>query len=65
MESEELPFHRRVREGYLDFARQEPDRYHVVDATQAADAVAGEVATVTMERALAHGVGRRQGGSSG
>ncbi len=32
-ELEDLPFHRRVREGYLKMAAAEPDRWLVVDAT--------------------------------
>jgi dTMP kinase len=32
-EDEDLAFHRRVREGYLDLARSEPERYRVVPAT--------------------------------
>ena len=31
-EQESLAFHRRVRSGYLDMARQEPGRFVVVDA---------------------------------
>ncbi|MDP9325068.1 MAG: dTMP kinase, partial [Candidatus Dormibacteraeota bacterium] len=34
IEAEDLSFHTRVRQGYLDFARRDPDRYHVVDAAQ-------------------------------
>jgi dTMP kinase len=32
-EDEDLAFHRRVRDGYLELARREPDRYRVVPAT--------------------------------
>jgi dTMP kinase len=56
MEAEELAFHSRVREGYLDFARRDPDRYHVIDASQPADVVAAEALGVTLERAKAHGI---------
>jgi dTMP kinase len=31
-EEEKLEFHQRVREGYLDLAHQEPDRFHIIDA---------------------------------
>ena len=34
-EQEALAFHRRVREGYLELARAEPERWLVVDASQA------------------------------
>jgi dTMP kinase len=57
LEQEDLSFHRRVREGYLDFARKDPDRYFVIDASQDADAVAAEALKVTRERAAAHGLG--------
>jgi dTMP kinase len=58
MEREDITFHARVRDGYLRLARQDPDRWFVVDASQPPDAVAAEVLGVTMDRALAHGVRR-------
>ncbi len=36
---ESLAFHRRVREGFLEIARREPERVKVLDASAAADAV--------------------------
>ncbi|HEV3234441.1 MAG TPA: dTMP kinase [Candidatus Dormibacteraeota bacterium] len=56
IEAEDLTFHGRVRQGYLDFARRDPDRYHVVDAAQDPEAVAAESLRVTLERAAAHGI---------
>jgi dTMP kinase len=35
LDAYQLEFHRRVREGYLELARQEPDRWVRVDASQA------------------------------
>jgi dTMP kinase len=32
-ERENLDFHNRVREGYLDISKKEPERFHVIDAT--------------------------------
>jgi len=32
-EEEDLSFHRRVREGYLDRARNDPDRFQIIDAS--------------------------------
>jgi dTMP kinase len=60
IEQEDLSFHTRVRQGYLDFARRDPDRFHVLDAGQDADQVAAGALQVTLGRALAHGVRRQQ-----
>ncbi len=35
MESKDIRYHRRVRKGYLDIARQEPHRMKIVDAVRA------------------------------
>ena len=43
----DLEFHRRVRDGFLELARQEPDRWRVIDATRDADAVFDEVRQAT------------------
>jgi dTMP kinase len=43
-ENEALAFHRRVREGYLELARRDPDRIRVVDAAGDEAAVARRVA---------------------
>jgi len=42
-ESEALEFHRRVREGYLSLARNEPDRFRIVDASKDIESVHHEV----------------------
>lgn len=39
-EQEALDFHRRVREGYLELARSEPERWLVVDASQSRQKIA-------------------------
>lgn len=39
LEAQTLAFHRRVREGYLEMASMEPDRWLVVDASQSVAAV--------------------------
>jgi len=41
----DLPFHRRVRDGFLALAQAWPDRFVVIDATQPADTVATAVNT--------------------
>jgi dTMP kinase len=33
MEQKEIEYHQRVRDGYLRMAREEPDRWTVLDAT--------------------------------
>ena len=38
-ESESIEFHNRVREGYLALAREDPDRWLVVDATLPPDRI--------------------------
>jgi dTMP kinase len=34
MDQQDIAFHQRVREGYLEMARQDPDHWLVLDATQ-------------------------------
>jgi dTMP kinase len=38
-----LDFHRRIREGFLDIARREPDRCRILDAAKPVDEVAVDV----------------------
>lgn len=48
MESEGDAFYERVRQGYLDLARKEPERFAVVDADQSEECVADSIwATLT------------------
>lgn len=44
-----LPFHRRVRKGYLEILRAEPKRVRLVDARRPPDAVATEVRRIVGE----------------
>jgi dTMP kinase len=44
-----LPFHRRVRRGYLEIQRAEPKRVRLVQASRAPDLVAGEVRAIVEE----------------
>ena len=39
MEQKDAEYHRRVREGYLEQARSQPDKYLVVDSTAQPEAV--------------------------
>ena len=56
LEQEDITFHTRVRDGYLDFASRDPGRYHVIDAAADPDAVAAEALSVTLVRASAKGI---------
>ncbi len=42
-EQEKIDFHRKVREGYLELARMEPDRFRRIDAQRDPQQVAGAV----------------------
>jgi len=39
IESEALSFHEKVRQGYLDLARRNPDRFRIIDAMRHVDAI--------------------------
>lgn len=56
MEKKGADFHRRVRQGYLDQARADPQRYAVVDARQPEDAVYDAV-IMTLAQRLGAGAG--------
>ncbi len=43
MEKQARDFHRRVRDGYLKIAEQDPDRFLKLDATQSADKVQAQI----------------------
>ena len=43
LEAEQQDFHERVRAGYLELAAQEPERFLVLDATQAVDDLAAAI----------------------
>jgi dTMP kinase len=50
-ETFDLTFHRRVREGFLELAREEPGRWRVVDSTRHIDRVFGDVLAIVLEAA--------------
>lgn len=49
-EAEKLTFHERVREGYLELARREPERIIVVDASRSIEAIHREVLDIVKVR---------------
>jgi dTMP kinase len=52
IELEPLAFHQRVREGFLEIARNEPTRVHVVDGAQSVEAVAAAIRELVERRLL-------------
>lgn len=54
METEENAFHARARHGYLEQARQNPDRFTVVDASRAQEHVIADVQDVALELLNGH-----------
>jgi dTMP kinase len=42
-ERENIDFHRRIREGYLNILRNDPQRFRLIDANQDINAIQGEV----------------------
>lgn len=49
-ESKGLAFHERLRAGYLEIARREPDRCVVIDADAELDAVTAAISDVVVQR---------------
>jgi len=45
----DLAFHQRVRDGFLELAAHEPERFRVVDASRGVDAVFADVLAMTIE----------------
>lgn len=50
LDAYDLAFHRRVRAGYLEMAKQEPQRWVVVDASREWEAVQADLQAVILER---------------
>jgi dTMP kinase len=57
-EAEDVSFHERVRTGFLEIARTDPQRIHIVDARRSVEAMQQEIWTVVQDRlpALTHPV---------
>lgn len=43
-------FHERVRQGYLELAGEEPERWHIIDATQSKDQVQTEMRKAVLQK---------------
>lgn len=50
LDAYDLPFHCRVRQGYLELARQEPERWQIIDANQPAEVVQSCLRQVILAR---------------
>jgi len=48
-EEEDLSFHKKVRKGYLDRARKDPDRFHIIDASDGETQVRDRILSVLSE----------------
>jgi dTMP kinase len=49
LDAYEVLFHERVREGYLKLAREEPERWQIVDASQGIDAVQEDLFQIILD----------------
>ena len=54
LDAYEVVFHERVREGYLNLAREEPDRWRIVDASQGIDAVQEDLLRIILDALKNH-----------
>lgn len=52
-EKMDIAFHERLRDGFLDIARKNPDRCIVIDATKPIDSIQAELRRIIQERLLA------------
>jgi len=49
-EKMDISFHERLRRGFLDIAKRQPDRCYVIDATQSVDAVEESVKSALLQK---------------
>ena len=54
LDAYEVLFHERVREGYLNLAREEPNRWRIVDASQGIDAVQEDLLRIILDALKKH-----------
>lgn len=48
MDAYQLQYHQRVRNGYLQMAAGDPDRWHVIDASQPSDMVKSRIQEILL-----------------
>ena len=46
----DIEFHKRLRQGFLEIAKKEPGRCHVIPAMQDVDAISGQIADIVREK---------------
>lgn len=49
LEREAIEFHHRVRSGYLELVKQQPERWQIIDATKALSAVQDDLKRIILE----------------
>lgn len=49
MDAYQLELHKRVRQGYLEMAKAEPERWHIIDASQPPEMVQSSIQNVIMD----------------
>jgi len=49
LDAESMEFHQRVRKGYLEQARKDPEKWRVIDATESVDDIHRKVASTVLE----------------
>jgi dTMP kinase len=49
-ENEKLEFHEKVRQGFLDLARAEPERFYIIDASQSEQEVFAAIKEIVDRR---------------
>jgi dTMP kinase len=55
LDAYDLDFHQRVRQGYHELVRQEPQRWVVIDAGQPPERVQADIRKFVMERLVKSG----------
>ena len=50
MEREEIDFHHKVRQGYLELAAKQPERWRIIDSTRAMSVVQDDLRRILVER---------------